>query len=144
MLEKAWRDHFGGERPNKKERTDFRERGDAIVRSQTELSLDPEKHGNCRWQKQDIRKPTPQGRMGKVPPLDDIERNRRDTKRISRVSEPPHNKAVIAIPVPRARANLRKRRLIWFCYRATFLCCKGPIISPLLCWLRDDQEPRDR
>ena len=41
MLEKAWRDHFGSERPNKKERTDFRERGDTIVRSQTELSFHP-------------------------------------------------------------------------------------------------------
>ena len=139
MLEKAWRDHFGGERPNKKERTDFRERGDAIVRSQTELPFHPEIYGNRCWQKQDIGEPTPQGRMGKGPPLDDIERNRRDTKRIGRVSEPPHNKAVMAIPVPSARANLRKRRLISFCYRAAFLCCKGPIISPRPCWPRGDQ-----
>ena len=144
MLEKAWRDHFGGERPNKKECADLREGGDAIVRSQTELFLEPEIYGNRCWQKQDIGVPTPQGRMGKGPALDHIERNRRDTERVSRVSKPPQNKAVIAIPVPRARANLRKRILIWFCYRSTPLCCKGTFISPLTCWPRGDQEPRDR
>ena len=144
MHEKAWRDHFGGERPSKKERTDFRERGDAIVRSQTELPFHPEIYGNRRRQKQDIGEPTPQGRMGKGPALDHIERNRRDTERVSRVSKPPQTKAVIAIPVPRARANLRKRRLILFCYRSTPLCCKGTFISPLTCWPRDDLGPRDR
>ena len=144
MLEKAWRDHFGGERSNKKERTDFRERGDVIVRSQTELSFHPEIYGNRRRQKQHIGKPTPQGRMGKGPTLDHVERNRCDTERVDSVSKPPHSKAVMAIPVPSARANLRKRRLISFCYRAAFLCCKGPIISPRPCWPRGDQEPRDR
>jgi hypothetical protein len=82
--------------------------------------------------------------MRKYPTLHHVERNRRDTEWVSRVSKPPHSKAVMAIPVPSARANLRKRRLISFCYRAALLCCKGPIISPLTCWPRDDQEPRDR
>ena len=128
MLEKAWRDHFGGERPNKKERTDFRERGDAIVRAQTELSLHPEINGNRRRQKQDIGKPATQGRMENHPTLNHVECNRRDTERVGSVSEPPHSNAVIAIPVPRARTNLRKRTLICLCYRATPVCCKGAFI----------------
>ena len=41
MLEKAWRDHFCGERPNKEEPTDFPERRDAIMHSQTELPFHP-------------------------------------------------------------------------------------------------------
>jgi hypothetical protein len=81
--------------------------------------------------------------MGKYPTLHHVERNRRDTERVGSVSKPPHSKAVMAIPVPRARANLRKRRLIWFCYRAALLCCKGTFISPRPCWLRDDRGLRD-
>jgi hypothetical protein len=125
VLEKKRSDPFCGERPNKEESTDFRERGFAIMHSQTEIPFHPEKNGNRRRQKQDIGKPTPQSRIGKYPTLDYIERNCRYTERVGSVSKLPHSNAVMAIPVPSARTNLRKRTLIIFCYRATPLCCKG-------------------
>ena len=128
VLKESWSDPLCGERPNQEKPDDFRDRGDAVVRAQTELSFHPEKNGNRRRQKKDIGKPTPQGRVTKYPTLQDVERSRCDTERVGRVSEPPHSKAVIAIPVPSARANLRKRTLISFCYKVTPLFCKGAFI----------------
>jgi hypothetical protein len=75
--------------------------------------------------------------------LDHIERNCRYTERVGSVSKLPHSNAVMAIPVPSARTNLRKRTLISFCYRATPLCCKGPFISAQACWVRDARGLRD-